>query len=175
MNLKIDQVQARTDTMCPQFSSCKTATCLDYAKRANKRFSSPLFFWVGASKPDRSCFNREVWWVRPTSSTSLNPKCQEGSSQGLQVIYWNLIGIISNKLKEAGGEGVQIQSIASDIGHWNSNHVKSIIEKLTSSKDIRLCRFAQVNRASRTHISGRFDIRQEHRGRSPGYWYNDHT
>lgn len=118
--------------MCPQFSSCKTATCLDYAKRANKRFSYPLFFLVGTSKPDRSCFNREVWWVRPTNSISLNPRCQEGSSQNLQVIYWN--------------------------------HIKSIIEKLTSSKDIRLRRFAQVNRASRTHISGRFDIRQEHRG-----------
>ena len=132
--------------MCPQFSSCKTATCLDYAKRANKRFSFPLIFWVGASAPDR--FNREVWWVRPTSSISLNPKCQEGSSQSLQVIYWNLIGIISNKLQEAGGEGVKIQSIASNIGHWNSNHIKSIIEKLTSAKDIRLRRLAQVNKAS---------------------------
>lgn len=144
------QVQARVEAEYPDFTSGKTATCLEHAKRANKQLKHPLCFFVGqvsrSTRGARARDSRELWCV------GLNVRAGQGAkskgnyavSPGLQHSVLSNFGTTLEKVRSVGSGGAKISVIARDLGHWNSKLIEKAIEKLGFAGVVQLRRITQV-------------------------------
>jgi len=143
------RVQARVKAEYPDFTSGKTATCLEHAKRANKQLKHPLCFFVGqvsrSTRGARARDSRELWCVGLNARAGKSAGSEENYfvSPSPQHTVLSNFGTALEKVRAAGSGGARISVIARDLGHWNSKLIEKAIEKLGFACVVKLRRITQ--------------------------------